>query len=179
MARRIAFLRAVNVGGRTIPMAELRRSFERLGGTDVETFIASGNVIFEHTSRSEPALCQRIESALREEYGYEVATFVRGPAELRALVEHAAFPAKAVATAGALCVGFLARAPDAETVQRLAALATTIDALCVHGRELYWLCRVKQSESKLTNKALERALGQPTTLRSITTLRKLAAKYPS
>ncbi len=48
MTRYVAFLRAINVGGRTVAMRELTRIFERLGFSDVGTFIASGNVIFRY-----------------------------------------------------------------------------------------------------------------------------------
>ncbi|HXW01123.1 MAG TPA: DUF1697 domain-containing protein, partial [Anaerolineae bacterium] len=48
----IAFLRAINVGGHTVKMDYLRRLFEEMGFSKVETFIASGNVIFEAVAKS-------------------------------------------------------------------------------------------------------------------------------
>ena len=51
MPRYVAFLRAVNVGGRIVKMDELRRPFAAAGFADVETFIASGNVIFDTTAK--------------------------------------------------------------------------------------------------------------------------------
>jgi uncharacterized protein (DUF1697 family) len=45
----------MNVGGQTVKMDQLRRLFEALGFTNVETFIASGNVIFDSTSESTKA----------------------------------------------------------------------------------------------------------------------------
>ena len=53
MTRYIAFLRAINVGGHTVKMAELKRLFEALGFTNVETFIASGNVIFDSSAKKD------------------------------------------------------------------------------------------------------------------------------
>jgi uncharacterized protein (DUF1697 family) len=47
MPKHIAFLRAINVGGHIVKMDHLRRLFEALELAEVETFIASGNVIFE------------------------------------------------------------------------------------------------------------------------------------
>jgi uncharacterized protein (DUF1697 family) len=47
MPRYIALLRAINVGGHLVKMDALRRHFEELGFDPVETFIASGNVMFE------------------------------------------------------------------------------------------------------------------------------------
>ena len=73
----IAFLRAINVGGRTVKMDRLRGLFEHLGYADVETFIASGNVIFQSPAEDTRALEQQIEAHLAASLGYEVATFVR------------------------------------------------------------------------------------------------------
>ena len=50
--RYVAFLRAINVGGRVVKMDDLRRHFVSMGLSDVQTFIASGNVIFESPARS-------------------------------------------------------------------------------------------------------------------------------
>src|SRR6476620_4469524 len=75
--RLIAFLRAINVGGHTVKMEVLRRLFEELGFENVETFIASGNVIFDAPDDDQGALEKQIEGQLRTSLGYEVATFVR------------------------------------------------------------------------------------------------------
>jgi len=56
MSRFVAFLRAINVGGHTIPMTVLRKHFEELGGSSVETVAASGNVVFETPARSAAVL---------------------------------------------------------------------------------------------------------------------------
>ena len=63
--RYVAFLRAINVGGHTVRMEALRREFESLGATNVETFIASGNVIFDTARRNAAALERAIEEHLQ------------------------------------------------------------------------------------------------------------------
>src|SRR5262245_61029712 len=108
MPRHIAFLRAINVGGHTVKMATLCELFEELGFTDVSTFIASGNVIFNAPGKNTAALEKKIETHLEKALGYEVKTFVRNLPELAALAAHKAFPEARVKTAGAFCVGFLA-----------------------------------------------------------------------
>ena len=60
MPRYVAFLRAINVGGHIVKMDQLRKLFTQLGLTDVETFIASGNVLF--TSPSKSGRCSRRRS---------------------------------------------------------------------------------------------------------------------
>lgn len=175
----IAFLRAINVGGRTVKMDELRRLFEAMGFSGVETFIASGNVIFETTVQPGRLLEQRIEDRLREALGYSVSAFLRSPAELNDIIRCQAFPQPAMDAAAALNVAFLSTAPDPASVKKLMACRTDIDDFNVLGREVFWLCREKQSLSTFSNTVLEKTLGMPATMRGISTLQKLVAKYPS
>ena len=137
MPRFIAFLRAINVGGHTVKMDQLRRLFEDVGLANVETFIASGNVVFETTSRNAKTLEKRIESKLREALGYEVATFIRTETELAAVANYKPFPQSDIDAAAALNIGFLADALDSRQTEKLMALRTEIDNFHVHGRELY------------------------------------------
>ncbi len=63
MPKYVAFLRAINVGGHVVKMDRLQRLFEDNGCVDVQTVIASGNVIFQSPSRSETALARRSPAA--------------------------------------------------------------------------------------------------------------------
>ncbi|MBK7317116.1 MAG: DUF1697 domain-containing protein [Anaerolineales bacterium] len=69
MTRYFTFLRAINVGGHTVKMDVLRQLFESLGFSNVETFIASGNVIFEAKTADGKSLEKKIEKALKEALG--------------------------------------------------------------------------------------------------------------
>jgi len=178
MSAFVALLRGINVGGHNVKMDVLRDHFEAAGCAGVETFIASGNVVFESKAdagRLEAKIEKRLASAL----GFEVATFIRHRHELAAVATYMAFPESEIATAGAFCVGFLKAPLTAVQQEQLQQFATDIDVFSTHGRELYWLCRVRQSESKFSNVAVERKLGVAATFRSITTVRKLAEKYPA
>lgn len=177
MPRYIAFLRAINVGGHTVKMDFLRHLFESLGFSKVETFIASGNIAFETTAKNAHALEREIEDRLREALGYEVATFIRTDAELAAVADYKPFSQSDLDGAVASNVAFLSDRLDDNSSQKLMALRTDIDDFHIHGREVYWLCRKKQSESKITNAVIEKALGQKSTLRGANTVKKIAAKY--
>ncbi len=107
MTRYIAFLRAINVGGHTVKMNALRGLFESLGFSKVETFIASGNVLFEIASKDSLVLEKKIESKLRETLGYDVATFIRTDAELKAVANYKAFAQSQLDAATAFNVAFL------------------------------------------------------------------------
>lgn len=177
MAKYVALLRAINVGGHTVKMDYLRSLFEAMGFARVETFIASGNVIFD--SKSSPkALEQRIEKHLQETLGYEVKTFVRAISELASVAAYKPFPEYALNQEGSvLYIGFVAESPGDQAKQKLLSCCSEIDDLHVQGREIYWLCRKKMSDSMFSGALLEKTLGMRATLRNSTTVRKIAAKY--
>jgi uncharacterized protein (DUF1697 family) len=177
MGRTFAFLRALNVGGHTVTMARLKALFEELGLQDVETFIASGNVVFKGGTRKEAALQGEIEAHLREALGYEVATFLRTEQELGALVKGCPFAEAEVAAGQALNVALLQAPLTREAETLLQALGTELDAVRTSGREVWWLCQAKQSESTFSNDVFEKALGLKATFRGFNTLQRLAAKY--
>ena len=181
MPRYIAFLRAVNVGGRVVKMDELRRLFEKLGYRGVESFIASGNVIFETGAKSVAKLGKQIETGLEEALGYEIETFLRTDAEVAEVAaefESDLFPKKLWTTAQACNVGFLHAPLAAAAVKTLESYVTELDAFATRGREWYWLSQTRFSESPFFKVPVERRLGARTTLRNLNTVRKLAAKYP-
>jgi len=176
MARLFAFLRAINVGGHTETMAKLKTIFEDLGLDDVETFIASGNVICTSTSKTLSALERKIEGGLQKSLGYEVKTFIRTAPELVAVAGYKPFPESRIRSAGAFCVGFLAQPLDAVAQRALLALKTELDDVNAHGREVYWLCKKRQHESKFSNVRFEKATGDKVTFRNANTVAKLADK---
>ena len=177
MPRHFVFLRAINVGGHTTRMETLRQEFESLGFSEVETFIASGNVAFQSAENDTAALEQKIAAGLQAALGYAVAAFIRSGLELNQIAAYPAFPLAQVQAATAFNVAFLPGPLEEADVRKLMALKTGIDDFAYHGREVYWLCQKKQSESTFSNALLERTLGMKTTLRGLNTLRKMAEKY--
>jgi len=175
VSRWVALLRAINVGGHVVKMEKLRTAFEELGFTDVETVIASGNVLFSTSTRSVSALESRIERHLAAELGYEVATFIRSPDDMQAVAEFDPFPGE-VHEGHTLSIAFLKQHPGDEVAERLRGMRTDYDELLVHGRELYWLARGRSSDSTVWRTPMEKILGGPATSRNVTTVRKLAAK---
>jgi uncharacterized protein (DUF1697 family) len=169
----VAFLRAINVGGHVVKMERLRALFEGMGAANVETFIASGNVIFD-TSRKNPAALERdIEAALRKGLGYEVTTFLRTLPEVAAVAVHSPF-APGEASPDAQYVGFLKAAPDAAACAAVARFSNPSHELLVHGREIYWLRRDRLLELA---GGLDKVLAGGVTFRNVTTVRRIAARW--
>ncbi len=179
MTRYIAFLLAINVGGHTVKMEHLRALFAAMGFTNVETFIASGNVIFDAPTTDTAALERTIEKELEAALGYRVDTFIRTPAELSAIAAQWPFAEEERETAHTLYVAFLGAPPDEAAREKVLALANAMDALHVDGRELYWLRRNEVGESAISGAVIEKALGGPATVRNMRTVERLAGKYQS
>src|SRR4051812_333984 len=130
MTTRIRFLRAVNLGRRTVPMARLVAVLEGLGYEDVWTFVNSGNAVFG-AAGSRAAVEHAVERALEDEFGFAVETFVRTVPELRRIVADEPFP---VASGDTHFVTFLKAVPDAATTRALEGLSNDFDTLVVHNR---------------------------------------------
>jgi uncharacterized protein (DUF1697 family) len=176
MLRYVAFLRAINVGGHTVRMETLCELFESFGFSEVETFIASGNVLFQTTQADVAALESTISSGLKSTLGYDMAAFIRTGAELAEIAAYQPFSQSELDWAAAFNIAFLAGSLDDMERQKLMSLTTDIDRFAAHGREVYWLCQKKQSQSTFSNVVLEKTLGVKSTLRGINTIKKLAAR---
>ena len=177
MARYIALLRGVNLGGHTVKMDKLKKHFEELGLKKVETFIASGNVIFETTSKSGAALEKKIGEHLEKSLGFPAMTFLRRDDELAAVLKGHPFKR---GENDNLYIGFLSAEPTKAARAALMKHANAFNEFHVNGREAYWLCRNKSmSESTFFRIGLEKGLGMTLTVRSVTTIGKLVEKYPS
>jgi uncharacterized protein (DUF1697 family) len=178
MTRYITFLRAINVGGNNVKMDALRQIFQAPGLSKIETFIASGNVIFETQAQDPRVLEQKIQLMLLSTLGYQVAVFLRMDHEVASIANYRSFSQAELDRAAALNVAFLKDTPDKHAIEKLLALKTAIDDFHIHEREIYWLCQKKQSESTFSNAVLEKTIGKQSTLRGINTIKKITQKYP-
>ena len=91
MARYVALLRGINVGGKNpIPMPALKAAFEENGFEDVRTYIQSGNVVFSTGTTKHAELTRRVERMLRKTFGhYEASVALRSRAQMRSIIERA------------------------------------------------------------------------------------------
>ena len=177
MPHYIAFLRGINLGKRRVIMSLLQSLFVELGYSEVSTFIASGNVLFTAREKNAAKLEDQISQHLEKSLGYEVDTFVRTRAEVVTVAQAGAFEIDE-RSEFSVYVAFLQNPLAAEIAQRLSNVRTETDEIKVIGREYYWLCKIRSSESKVWSSKDIKALRLPTsTMRSITSLRKLVASF--
>jgi uncharacterized protein (DUF1697 family) len=179
MQRYVAFLRGINLGKRRPPMTQLKALFEELGFEEVATFIASGNVVFSAGSKNPRQLETTIAGHLKKSLGYDVDTFVRSAEEVLAIGGTKTFPEDGK-DGVTIHVIFLQQPLSTAEARKLAKIRTSTDQFRVASREFYWLCRTKVLESTVWQSPEMKALKLPTsTMRNITSLRKLIAKHLS
>jgi uncharacterized protein (DUF1697 family) len=178
--RYVAFLRGINVGGRNVKKAEFVAPFEAAGFTGVETFIASGNVIAETSSRAKPAALESaLERELQAAFGFPVATFLRTDAEVAAVASYDPFPDVDRDDKHTLHVTFLRNAADQALRDALLGAANDEDRFAFAGREFYWLRHGRMTDTTLPPAVVRKlSVNGEGTARNTTTIRKLAAKYP-
>jgi len=177
MARLFAFLRGMNLGGHRVTNAELSAIFKKVGVSGVETFIASGNLIFEAPKKDASTLQKRLEARLEKDLGYAVPTFLRTETELVAMAGRLPFKPARHKTAKTLNVGMLDGPMSAAAIAELASHNSAESDFMVIGREVYWLCQVGQSESAFFKVPFDRRFKVSSTWRNINTLNRLIAKY--
>jgi uncharacterized protein (DUF1697 family) len=173
--RHVAFLRAINVGGHVVKMDQLRDLFKKMKFANVETFIQSGNVIFDSAGTSEDVE-SIIEERLEKALGYPVLTFVRSPEQLKEIAKCAPYKAAEQQAAANIMVGFLRQPLSTDARHVLKSLCGPIHEFRGEGREVYWLRHKLGDFADVSGPRLERATG-PATYRSITTVNKIIAKY--
>jgi uncharacterized protein (DUF1697 family) len=132
----VALLRGINVGGKAkLPMRELSAIFAASGATNVQTYIQSGNVVFEAGSEAAAGACvARVTAEIARVYGYPGRIVLRSAKEMRACLAGNPF-AGAAASEDALHVYFLAHQPDAGAVKGLDPGRSSPDEFVVRGRE--------------------------------------------
>ena len=178
MPKYFALLKAINVGGHTVKMDYLKKLFEQMSFEKVETFIASGNVVFETKIKNIDSIKKKIESELEKSLGYKVATFIRTTKELKEITEHKPFKDSDLNNKqNSLYIGFLDNQPGKDSQKKVLALSDEANEFYFNKTELYWLCRKNFSDSGITGKSLEKALGMEITIRNSTTIKKITTKF--
>lgn len=172
MARLIALLRAVNVGGRKLPMEALRALCAELGWRDVETYIQSGNLVF--TAPGKPDLLEsELERAIQARFGFHSDSMVRSAARWSRLIEANPFPKESGAEPSRVLVGIAKREIEAGAAEAIAARAEAGERVVEAGGGLWFHYPAGVGTSRITPSLIDRAAGSPVTARNWRTMLKL------
>jgi uncharacterized protein (DUF1697 family) len=165
VARQIALLRGINVGGnKRVEMARLHALLEELGYRDVRTYVNSGNVVFSGPRRSE----KHLETAIAKTFGFDVPVVLRSRDELADIVQ--ANPLRDIATDPAKHLVVFCSA-EASTDLDPADFAP--ETFHVRGREVYLWMPGGIRDSPLAKLLANKSLGAKSTARNWRTVEKL------
>jgi uncharacterized protein (DUF1697 family) len=169
MAGFVGLLRGINVGGHArLPMAALREICAGLGWEKVETYIQSGNFVFEAEGRE-----ATLEAALEAALPLRVPVLVRAAPAWRRLVAANPFAAEAQDEAQRVLTGLSKRPPAAGAAAAIEAKAAAGERVLEAGGALWFHYPEGVGTSKLTPALIDRAAGSPVTARNWRTLQKL------
>jgi len=167
MPRYVSILRGINVSGKNkIKMNELADLYRSLKYTAVETYIQSGNVVFESPAGSNLAIASRIEEGIHKNFGLQVPVIVRSKPEFRKIVSRNPFVSRSGIDPAYLHVTFLERQPKQESLATFAPSGLGADDYVVDASEVYLYCPGGYGKTRLSNTFLEKQLGVSATTRN-------------
>jgi uncharacterized protein (DUF1697 family) len=174
MSAWIALLRGVNVGGNNVlPMKELTELIGTAGGTDVKTYVQSGNAVFRSSKTTATQLATRIAHGVAERRKFKPSVLVLSIRDLEQVVGANPFP-EAVPDPKSLHVFFLAESPDRPNLASLNAIKSENETFALEGRAFYLHAPDGIGRSKLAQRA-ERLLGVDATGRNWRTVTRVLA----
>ena len=168
-ASHVVLLRAVNVGGAKLPMAELRELATDLGATDVSTFIASGNLLCE-APKDVKAFGAALEKAIEAKYGFFRECIIRTPAQLKKARN--VYPFDIDESKNSHIVFFLSK-PTKAAIEKARGYETGGDTWEVIGREMHIRYVHGAGRSDMKTASIMKALAVPGTSRTVRTVEKL------
>jgi uncharacterized protein (DUF1697 family) len=170
----IAMLRGINVGGHhKIKMTELKTLCESLGFAKVQTYIQTGNVVFETKEHGDEKLAKKIGGAIEKKFGFCPEVIVRTAEEMRAIVKKNPF-AKEKFDPAKLAVFFLASDPGKAARDAVSRIEANPEVIKPVGSEIYIYFPDGQGRSKLKFNIVEKAINKIAwTARNWNTVEKL------
>jgi uncharacterized protein (DUF1697 family) len=174
--RYVAFFGSINVGGNRLTMADLRHAFAREGFENVQTVVASGNVLFDFDERPSDGLEELFAHMMADRFDIASFVAVRSRDEVERAISGNPFAADGAENL--VHTQFLARQPSAaQFADLLAAYAGRgPERLALGDRALYIDYVEGVGNSRLTGPFVERRLGCPGTARNLRSLKRILTK---
>jgi uncharacterized protein (DUF1697 family) len=175
MAKYISILRGINVGGnRKIMMKDLKSLYERLDFSKVETYIQSGNVLFESEQKlSIKELEEKIQQAIAETFGFDVPLIVRTAEEWTEIIAKSPFWKEKDVDIEKLHLTILKQIPSNESLMKIKEMKFQPDRFEIMERDVFVYCENGYGRTKITNDFFEKKLKISASTRNWKTVIKL------
>jgi len=167
-------LRGINVSGqKKIRMADLRSLYESLGLLNVQTYVQSGNVVFDSAETDRAKLSEMIEAKIMVSYGFSVPVFIVDVAHLEQVIQTNPFTRQRNEDPAKLHVTFLQRPPLDEKLRAFVSPKSGDDEYFIGAQVVFLFCPDGYGRTKLTNNLFEQKLKVPATTRNWNTVNAL------
>jgi uncharacterized protein (DUF1697 family) len=174
MTTYISILRGINVSGhRMIKMQTLKELFTDLGFENIQTYIQSGNIVFQHKKTDPQKLEKKIAKAITEKSTFDVPVIVKKLEELQQIIAANPFLKDKTKELAHLHITFLTDEPDTESVNKIKAGSYQPDEFYLVNKVIYLYCPNNYGNSKLTNGFFEKKLSLTATTRNWKTTNEL------
>lgn len=170
----ISMLRGINLGPHNrMKMEQLRKSLQTLGFGKIQTYIQSGNVVFQASKQPPLALSERMETRIPADFGFSVPVITRTLADMKKTIQGNPFLKKRGIDLTRLHVTFLSQAPQAALLRKIASVNSKPDEFRCCREVVYLHCPSGYAETKLSNGFFEKALSLQATTRNWKTVNQL------
>lgn len=160
----ISLLRGINVSGqKKIRMADLRNLYETLGLINVQSYLQSGNVVFDSDEKEIGKLKDAIEAQIESTYGFSVPVLIRTGDDFKRVIQEHPF---AQEEAIRVLVTFLYEPPDQSNLEELNQYEDKVDQFSIGEQEIFLFCPGGYGRTKLSNNFFEKKLGVAATTRN-------------
>ncbi|MBK7884865.1 MAG: DUF1697 domain-containing protein [Chitinophagaceae bacterium] len=168
----LSMLRGINVSGqKKILMKDLKILYEDAGFKNVQTYIQSGNVIFNSTSSKN--LSQKIEQKILEKYQFQVSVIIRTIDEMAMAIKNNPLTKDKKIDQSRLYVTFLAELPGSDHVITMNTVNYQPEKFIIKEKEVFVFCPNGYRETKFSNNFIEKKLQVTATTRNWNTVNKL------
>ncbi|HMQ70574.1 MAG TPA: DUF1697 domain-containing protein, partial [Ignavibacteria bacterium] len=148
----IAILRGINVGGyRIIRMNELRQLLEKLDFVNVQTYVQSGNIVFQFAQTDLQVPGMKITDAITKRFGFYVPVILSGSDEFKKIIDANPFSGDRSKDSALMHLTFLSENPDPENIEIIMRGDYHRDELVIIGKAVYLYCPDKYCNSRLSN----------------------------
>ncbi len=170
----IAFLRGINVSGqKKIKMADLRLQIEELGFAQVQTYIQSGNLLFQSDLKDTTALAEKIQAKILADYDFEVPVLVLPAAAIKNILDRNPFASDPEKDPKYWYVSLLYRVPTAADIAHLGEVDYSPEIYVIEGQTLYFYAANGYGRAKMNNNLFEKKLKVSATTRNWRTMNKI------
>lgn len=170
----IVLLRGINVSGqKKVPMADLKKTFEDLKFKNVQTYIQSGNVVFECAQSDTEKLESSIEKKIKKDFGFDVPVIIRTPSELQDILKSNPFLKDPKKDKDRMYVTFLSKVPMTEHIKKLDGISYPPEEFVLKSKTIYFFSPNGYGNAKMNNNFFENKLKVTATTRNLKTIRQL------